>query len=234
MKKKPTKASIKHSIIRKFYCGFRLATLYNQGKKLVFIDETSIHQDDFKDQALGFKQYKPTKKHFKHGKKIKILAAISIDGVEGFMFSNKEFNTKLFGYFLEKLHYYHRDVENKKKKDGNTKENDYIYFLDNASPHRTFTIKELVLKTEMKLMFNVAQSPELNPIENFFGYIKSGLKSYSYLKSPSVLKNIENKLLDFSSRHGRRMFMNTLGAAIDFGNFSKKIINNYDDPGLLK
>lgn len=47
-----------------------------------------------------------------------------------------------------------------------------MILLDNASSHRTNTLKAWAIETGIILLFNVPYTPMANPIELFFGNLK--------------------------------------------------------------
>jgi Transposase and inactivated derivatives len=53
-----------------------------------------------------------------------------------------------------------------------------VIIMDNASFHKGQRLKDLFEKYGHKLVFLSAYSPDLNPIENMWGTIKQGLRSY--------------------------------------------------------
>ena len=47
-----------------------------------------------------------------------------------------------------------------------------VFFMDNAPVHDKMAIDDLCAKSNQKVEYNAPYSPELNPIENFFGIWK--------------------------------------------------------------
>ena len=50
-----------------------------------------------------------------------------------------------------------------------------IFFMDNASVHNKIQIEEICKNSNQRVIFNAPHSPELNPIENFFGAWKKAV-----------------------------------------------------------
>ena len=64
-----------------------------------------------------------------------------------------------------------------------------VIIMDNASFHKGQKLKELFEKYNHKLVFLPAYSPDLNPIENMWGTIKTNLRNY-YDYSISLYENL--------------------------------------------
>ena len=58
-------------------------------------------------------------------------------------------------------------------------------FLDNLRVHHSIKVKEFCLANDIPLVFNLAYSPEYNPIENFFSIVKN---YYKRKKQSQLLK----------------------------------------------
>ena len=52
-----------------------------------------------------------------------------------------------------------------------------VYFIDNASWHKTKKVKEYCQENDITLLFLPPYSPEYNPIERVWGYLKSKVKN---------------------------------------------------------
>lgn len=120
-------------------------------------------------------KYQPASK----GQNISLCALISLNGVEYYQLREGGFNGENFADFLI------RALERGRLN------NRPLIILDNASIHsralQTLNLNEMGIE----IMFLPTYSPELNPIENFFGYIKSKIKARRPIpKTKQELKNV--------------------------------------------
>jgi transposase len=51
-----------------------------------------------------------------------------------------------------------------------------VLYLDNLRVHHSKRVKDFCEDNNLQLVFNIAYSPELNPIENFFSLVKNRYK----------------------------------------------------------
>ena len=70
----------------------------------------------------------------------------------------------------------------------NNKYKDYLVLYDNASPHKSLLLRQLIKDSGNHLLYCVPYHPETNPIEEFF----SQLKHYIRKSSPQDYKEISN------------------------------------------
>lgn len=49
--------------------------------------------------------------------------------------------------------------------------------MDNAVIHKHSAVLETALRLKANVLFNAEYSPWLNPVENFFGYLKGKVRS---------------------------------------------------------
>ena len=78
-----------------------------------------------------------------------------------------------------------------------------IFVLDNARIHCTNEIEELIKNSGRTFIYSSPYSPDLNPIEFVFGWIKNTIKIHNY-SIYNVVDVIENQLnkLDFNIMYG--------------------------------
>ena len=50
-----------------------------------------------------------------------------------------------------------------------------VFFMDNAPVHNKLQVEEVCKNSNQTVIFNAPHSPELNPIENFFGLWKKAV-----------------------------------------------------------
>jgi transposase len=93
------------------------------------------------------------------------------EGLEYYEVHEKSINIEIFIDFLKDL----REVCHKEK---------IALFLDNLRVHHSNKVKEYCLTHNIPLIFNIAYSPEYNPIENFFSLVKN---KYKRLKQRQIV-----------------------------------------------
>jgi transposase len=98
------------------------------------------------------------------GKTYAVLASISADeGLEYYEIHERSINTDIFIDYLKDL----REVCEGEK---------IAIFLDNLRVHHSNKVKDFCKAHDIPLVFNLAYSPEYNPIENFFSLVKNYYK----------------------------------------------------------
>ena len=68
--------------------------------------------------------------------------------------------------------------------------------LDNASYHKSDTLKEIFKKYDCRMLFLPPYSPELNPIEQTWSHIKKHLRNH-YNKDILFYENLECSILKY-------------------------------------
>ena len=64
-------------------------------------------------------------------------------------------------------------IENLREDQGEEK---FAIFMDNLRVHHTLDVKDLCQEYDIPLIFNMAYSPEYNPIETYFSLLKNFFK----------------------------------------------------------
>ena len=82
------------------------------------------------------------------------------EGIEYYEVHERAIDTDIFLDFLKDL----REVCHREK---------IALFLDNLRVHHSLKVKDYCQKHDIHLVFNLAYSPEFNPIENFFSLVKN-------------------------------------------------------------
>ena len=72
----------------------------------------------------------------------------------------------------------------------NKKYKNHLLLYDNASPHKSLLLRQLIKDSKNILLYCVPYHPETNPIEEFF----SQLKHYIRKKSPQDYKEISKEI----------------------------------------
>ncbi len=70
----------------------------------------------------------------------------------------------------------------------------FVFQQDNARVHTTRIVKEFFVKKRIKVLEWPANSPDLNPIEHLWAYIKYRLGQYQ--ESPSTLQELWKRVQD--------------------------------------
>jgi transposase len=82
----------------------------------------------------------------------------------------------------QQMDFYNKYINNKYK--------DYLLLYDNASPHKSLLLRQLIKDSGNHLLYCVPYHPETNPIEEFF----SQLKHYIRKSSPRDYKEISDRI----------------------------------------
>jgi transposase len=130
---------------------------------LVFLDETGFCLHQTKKYGYSLKNTKcflnvPANR----GRNVSLMCAINLMGVIGFEMKEGAFDGNSFLQFIEeKLVPYFR---------GNRGS---ILIMDNCRFHHRLDVKQFLIEKNILFMYLPAYSPQLNPIEEFFSYLKS-------------------------------------------------------------
>jgi transposase len=140
--------------------------------QLVFIDETGL------DKSIGIRRkgWAPRGKtprqikRFHRGRRFQILPAYTKDGVIHFRVYEGSTDTRIFEDFIEELLPYCGKWPNPRS----------ILIMDNASFHHSEKIQHLCDDAGVILRYLPPYSPDLNPIEEFFGELKTYIRQVWY------------------------------------------------------
>lgn len=136
-------------------------------RNIVYLDETGFNLHTAKHYGyspVGQKAYITVPAN--RGQNISLMAAISISGIVGYELRDGAFNRESFGVFIsEKLITYFRENPGS------------ILVMDNCSFHHCAEILSLLSSNNISYRFLPAYSPQLNPIEEFFGELKANYES---------------------------------------------------------
>lgn len=140
--------------------------------QLVFIDETGL------DKSIGIRRkgWAPRGKmphqikRFHRGQRFQIFPAYTKDGVIHFRVYEGSTDTRIFEDFIEELLPYCGKWLNPRS----------ILIMDNASFHHLEKIQHLCDDAGVILRYLPPYSPDLNPIEEFFGELKTYIRQVWY------------------------------------------------------
>jgi transposase len=133
-------------------------------KKLVFIDESGFHLAYTRLYARA----KSNKRAIgvvprNRGKNQTLIAALSLDGIKTSMVIEGGTNENVFISFVKQC-LVPKLVAGQ------------VVVLDNLKAHHCDDVKKLINAVGCEVVFLPSYSPDFNPIENFFGWIKSELR----------------------------------------------------------
>ncbi|KAL0930283.1 uncharacterized protein CTRU02_212491 [Colletotrichum truncatum] len=136
--------------------------------QLVFVDESGIDKSigiRRKGWAPGGKRPRQIKR-FHRGRRYQILPAYTQDGVIHFRVFEGSTDAKVFESFIETLLQYC----------GRWPEPRSVLIMDNASFHHTERIREMCSAAGVVLVYSAPYSPDIIPIEHFFGELKNFIR----------------------------------------------------------
>ena len=147
-------------------------------KKAISVDETSIYLNmtlTYGRSKSGTRVIKKTNKY--PFKKYNLIVAIAYNKIIGWtLYEHLKGGIKK----EQQMDFYNKYINNKYK--------DYLVLYDNASPHKSLLLRQLIKDSGNHLLYCVPYHPETNPIEEFF----SQLKHYIRKSSPQDYKEISN------------------------------------------
>ena len=149
-------------------------------KKTISIDETSIYLNmtlTYGRSKSGTRVIKKTNKY--PFKKYNLIVAIAYNKVIGWtLYEHLKGGIKK----EQQIEFYNKYINKKYK--------DYLLLYDNARPHKSLLLRQLIKDSGNHLLYTVSYHPETNPIEEFF----SQLKHYIRKSSPQDYKEISEKI----------------------------------------
>lgn len=163
--------------------------------QIICVDESG----DDREMAIPTKGYAPKgvtpiqRKPFHRGKRVSFLPAYTIDGVIYSEVYEDTTDLELFESFLKNLLPYC----------GRYPDPLSVVMMDNATFHNvSLAIKDLYSEAGVLIVKQSPYSPDLNPIEYFFGALKNHIESRAIEDEDHVRGDLKNYL---------RMMINTLG-----------------------
>jgi len=107
------------------------------------------------------------------GKRVSAIGALGLNGMVASMTFEGTLNSNLFLYFIEHFLKPHLDQET-------------VLILDNASPHKTQKVRELLEETGAIVLFLPPYCPDMNPIE----YVWARAKQIFREKKPRTIEEL--------------------------------------------
>ncbi|KGQ02282.1 hypothetical protein BBAD15_g12510 [Beauveria bassiana D1-5] len=136
---------------------------------MIFVDESGCDRSlGMPKKVYGPRGVRPVRvKRFHRGKRIQILPAYTIDGVIYCEVYRENTDTEVFEGFIERLLPFCGKFPQPRS----------VIFMDNASIHFSQRIKTMIADAGVILEYSSTYSPDLIPIEYFFGSFKNILRS---------------------------------------------------------
>ena len=155
---------------------FMATTMMYRKEQFVWLDETGIDDRTYM-RKYGYAIRGDTPRYHRslsHGNRASIITALSTDGLVSIELINRSTNAEVFFDFVRGslIPYMHAF-------DGSSPRS--ILVLDNCSIHRVDEILELLRSTGIVVMFLPPYSPDYNPAEEAFSYVKYYLKRHDDL-----------------------------------------------------
>ena len=162
---------------------------WNKGSKVVYIDECMFTRASVPKSEWCLRNRNLTISDKKlHAPTLALLAGISFEeGLELCKVYKKSVNIPKFKDYLQSLR-----KANKNKK--------LTIFMDNLSTHRSEEAKEEMRQQKIEWIFNVAYSPDFNPIESVFSKIKHKFKALRVKKMVGLLQQDIEKIVDMATK----------------------------------
>jgi len=113
-----------------------------------------------------------------------IYGAADVSDGENFFLEFSNMNTDCFQYFIDKFSEFFQDSMN-------------VMLIDNAGIHKA---KRLIIPENIRLIFLPPYSPELNPIERFWQYIKDDIKGKIFSGLPEMKDRVADILKKCSKK----------------------------------
>jgi transposase len=138
-------------------------------EQMIYIDESGWHPRDVKrNRGYAPKGVTPVQfKRFNRGNRVQMLPAYTIDGVIYSEVYEENTDLQVFEGFLERL----------LPSCGRYPAPKSVIFMDNASFHNVSPrIKELYAQAGVVIQYTPPNSPDLSPIEYFFGSLKNRIR----------------------------------------------------------
>ena len=142
---------------------------------IIYLDETSFTREEGRNYGYGKKGQSVVFEKYKPAYSIGCLCAISKFRLEGIVLRAGTTNKLVFINFV-------LDLVRQLNLNPVVHLSRVLLYLDNASYHSSEDVLQLFKLLKVNYIFAPAYLSPLNPIEYFFGIIKSKLKHYDIIK----------------------------------------------------
>ena len=183
-----------------------LMDLINDSKWIVNIDESSLSRLTKTDYTWGIKGVPVVTKNVRFIGSLNIITAISTSGYSYSTILTETTNSKIFIQFLKQL-------VNNLKLNEKVKETEILIVMDNSQVHQSKIVIEHLQLWGVKYLFLPSYSPELAPVELFFGILKQRIlrtktKTLN-LQKESGIKEIARELEKISAEIVQKLWKHT-------------------------
>lgn len=158
-------------------------------QRIIFSDECKFnlfHSDGmvFVHRKRGERLFpENVKKTIKHeGGNVMVWGCISSKGVG---------NLEIIDYTMDAARYKQLLANNLKQSAAKMGLNDYVFMHDNDPKHTSKLVKSYLLDEKVKVLDWPAQSPDLNPIEHIWAYMKSKIYDQNLLSKNQIIEKIK-------------------------------------------
>ena len=184
---------------RQTFAETMMGLLYS-GYTLIFLDETSFHlHTNMRKYGWSRRGKKIIEIGGKKSVNYSVTVAITCTQILGAkVFKGGMRSEDHFSFLLELI-----------KKNPNLNLEQTIIFLDNCSIHKSSKFLD-DFKKQMHFIFNVAYSPQLNPIEQFFHLLKMEVRRSNPKTEISLLKPIHDAIINFKEQNLLPCFIESL------------------------
>ena len=155
---------------------FMAEVMYHRTDQFVWVDETGCdRKDHIRKSGYALRGERPVYHRILHrGKRISAIAAMASDGVVAVELLKGSVNGETFADFVRGSL-----IPEMQPFDGQNSRS--IVVLDNCSIHHVLEVRELFSKAGILTIFLPPYSPDYNPIEELFSYIKYYLKDHDQI-----------------------------------------------------
>lgn len=170
-RKKIRQVSIQRNI--QYRAEFMADILQYRKEQLVWVDEMGSNcKDTIRKNGYAIKGETPTVyRLLERGQRITAIAALTVNGIIAVQFTKDNVDGNVFYDFVRSCL-----IPNMHQYDGITPKS--IVVLDNCSIHHVFEVTELFQQVGIMVIYLPPYSPDFNPIESTFSYVKGYLKKH--------------------------------------------------------
>ena len=179
---------------------FELLAFHDLGFKMIYLDESSFNLNLSNLYGYAKKNEKFVSVVPPKSENISLLAAVSDDGILGFMVFKGSVKGNDYGAFILKLIDSNEIIKNNLE--------NYVFCMDNARIHAAKAINHILLR--LNTFYLPPYSPFLNPIEEVFGLWKFIVRKTNRPKLDDLLKAIIDASKQISKEHMKAYIRHTI------------------------